>query len=111
MYFRPDISFYLTGYFWPVVIGVCWHLRYPERSVPAFDRIWKFLSQFTPRMWRSGFPIFTIIAWAVFLTDTINIYVAASHLKRHAADQKIRSFGQILALNTVGTSVWDFYET
>ncbi|KAF8542572.1 hypothetical protein BDD12DRAFT_824416 [Trichophaea hybrida] len=107
MWFRPDISYFLTGFLWPVVIGVCWQLKYPEYSISVFEK----LSRLTPKMLSSGFLILTIIAWVVFLIDTINIYVAASHVKSHAADQEMKSFGQILALATVGTSIWDFYDT
>ncbi|KAF8253281.1 hypothetical protein K440DRAFT_679189 [Wilcoxina mikolae CBS 423.85] len=48
----------------------------------------------------------TFGVWIVMVYFTVMIYAAATHLKIDKSDQELRSFGQILALCTVGASVW-----
>ncbi|KAF8244393.1 hypothetical protein K440DRAFT_609689 [Wilcoxina mikolae CBS 423.85] len=48
----------------------------------------------------------TACCWVVMVYFTITTYLTAGHLKKSSADQELRSFGQILALCTIGGSVW-----
>ncbi|KAF8542156.1 hypothetical protein BDD12DRAFT_877067 [Trichophaea hybrida] len=48
----------------------------------------------------------TACCWIVMVYFTITTYLTAGHLKKSSADQELRSFGQILALCTIGGSLW-----
>ena len=104
---RPDILAMIGACFW--VIGLaCTCLKvglygpsgFHKHSKKEYPKTYKDLG--APKVLVIG----TAICWIVMVYFTITTYTSAAHLKRDASDQELWTFGQILALCTIGTSVW-----
>ncbi|KAF8535691.1 hypothetical protein BDD12DRAFT_912619 [Trichophaea hybrida] len=118
--FRPDLHFCITAAYWPAAASWHWLLGLYDKRINTQEQCHdpenhrtrnpKFVLRWFHRVVayiRSCYISFTVAGWVTFVIVTIMIYTASSHMKRNASDRELRSFGQILALSTIGTSVWE----
>jgi len=106
---RPDILAMLGACWWAIMLVYMCAKSWPAKA-PKTATLGVRAPKVPKGKWNQVAPITLASSiaccWVVMVYFTVTTYVTAGHLKRSSADQELRSFGQILALCTIGGSLW-----
>jgi hypothetical protein len=103
---HPDILAMVFAILWILVLGYVCYLIYHFHNLRKLLEIHSQIIKNPQLPFPEWLLLSSVCHWCIMAYFTVMIYTSAAHLKQNRSDHELKTFGQILALCTVGTSVW-----